>query len=89
MATAIRSDQLSESPPEPCAWPAFDSMHDAVRGARATVASARHAAEELTAVAAEQARTHTVRTVAAAVATGAVVGSLLGFGCGWFARNRR
>lgn len=88
MATAIRSGQISESPGEPCAWPAFESMHETVRGARATVASARHAAEELATATAEQARKHPLRTAAAAMATGAVLGSLIGFGCGWFARNR-
>ena len=42
MATAIRSGVTTETPGEPCAWPAFEAVERGVREARRAVGAARH-----------------------------------------------
>src|SRR5688572_25729334 len=84
MATAIRS----ERPNEPCQWPTLDSMEGTLRGARDAVTAARHVAKDFAANAELEFRRHPVGSVGVAVIAGAVVGSLVGFGAGWFMRSR-
>ena len=88
MATAIRAGVISESPAEPCAWPAFESTHEDVCGARAKAAAARQTAGQLAAQTASHIRSHPVQSASVALAAGALLGSLVGFGLAWFARNR-
>ena len=86
MATAIRLGAISESLREPWASPTFESMRENLRDARRKVTAARYAAEDFAADAALNVRRHPLRAVSVAMFTGAVVGSLVGFGTGWFGR---
>jgi ElaB/YqjD/DUF883 family membrane-anchored ribosome-binding protein len=63
-------------------------MQESAREARRAVAAARHAADDLAADAVARVRSHPLRATGIAVVTGAVLGSCIGFGFGWFARNR-
>jgi ElaB/YqjD/DUF883 family membrane-anchored ribosome-binding protein len=53
------------------------------------IENARHAAKHAVADAELNVRRHPLYAVGAGAAAGAVVGGLLGFGIGWFARSRR
>jgi len=63
-------------------------MRANVRGARRKVTHARHAAEDFAADASLKVRRHPLSAVSLAMVTGAVVGSLVGFGNGRFGRAR-
>jgi hypothetical protein len=63
-------------------------MRTNLRDARRKVRAARHAAEDFAADAALKVRRQPLRAVSVAMVTGAVLGSLVGFGTGWFARTR-
>ena len=88
MATAIRLGAISESLKMPWTWPTFESMRENLRDARRKVAAARYATEDFAADAALKVRRHPLSAVSLAMATGAVVGSLAGFGTRWFGRTR-
>ena len=85
MATAIRGGVMRESPSEPCAWPTFD---EDVRKAKHAFDTARRATESMAKGTIEEVRKHPVRAAGLAILTGAITGVLIGFGAGWFARNR-
>lgn len=87
MATAIRSGVMKESPGEPGAWPAFESIEEGVRDARRAAVAARHAAEDFVDDTTLRIRQHPLRAVGVAAVAGAVVGSLVGFGFGWCTRK--
>ena len=87
MTTAIRLGAISESLRERCAWPSFKSMRGNLRDARRKVTAAHHAAEDFAADAALKVRRHPLRAVSVAMVTGAVFGSLVRFGTGWFGRS--
>lgn len=87
MAIAIRSGVMTESPGDPCAWPIFESVKDNVRGAQRAIGAARHATEPLAADAVLKVRQHPLRAVGIAIVAGAVAGSFVGFGLGWFGRT--
>jgi len=61
-------------------------MRGNLRGARRKITTARYAAEDFTADAAVRVRRHPLSAVSIAMVTGAVVGSLVGFGTGWRTR---
>jgi hypothetical protein len=86
MATAIRSGVMTESPGDPYAWPTFEGV-EKVPEARCTAGAARHAAEHVAAAAVLKVRRNPLRAVGVAIIAGAVAGSLMGFGLGWFARK--
>ena len=88
MATAIRSGVTTETPGEPCAWPAFEAVERGVREARRAVGAARHATEELTTDVVSKVERHPLRAVGFASMAGGVAGLLVGFGFGWFAQTR-
>ena len=88
MATAITLRAISHSLKGPWASRTLESMTDNLRDARRKITAARHAGEDFTADAALRVRRHPIRAVSVAMATGAVVGSLVGFGTGWYGRNR-
>jgi hypothetical protein len=88
MATAIRSGVMPESLGGPYAWPTFQSVKDSVREVHRAVGAARQATEPLAAEAVSRVRQYPLRAVGIAMVAGAVAGSLLGFGFGWFARIR-
>jgi hypothetical protein len=88
VATAIRLRAITESLREPWASPTFESVRENLRGARRKVTIARYAAEDFAADAALKVRRHPLRAVSVAMVTGAVVGSVVGFGTGWFGRAR-
>jgi len=88
MATAIRSGVMTESPVDPYAWPTFESVKDSVRGAHRAVGAVRHATEPFAADAVLKVRRYPLRAVGIAIVAGAVAGSLVGFGFGWFVRSR-
>lgn len=88
MTTAIRLGAISEGLVEPWASPTFESMRANLRDARRKVTAVRYAAEDFAADAALKVRRHPLRAVSVAMVTGAVVGSLVGFGTGWFGRTR-
>ena len=81
MATAIRLGAISESLKEP-----FESMRENLRGARRKFTAARHTTEDVAAGAALKVRRNPLSAVGVAMVTGAVVGSIVGFGTGWFGR---
>jgi ElaB/YqjD/DUF883 family membrane-anchored ribosome-binding protein len=87
VTTAIRLGVFSKSLMEQWASPTFESMKAHLRGARRKITAGRHAAEDFADDAALKVRRHPLRAVSAAMATGAVVGSLVGFGTGWFGRT--
>jgi hypothetical protein len=86
MATAIRGGVVSDSPSEPCAWPTFE---EDVRKAKNAFNAARRATETMARGTIEEVRKHPLRAAGLAIFTGAMTGALIGFGAGWFARNRR
>jgi hypothetical protein len=88
MATAIRSGVMTETPGDPCAWPVFESVKDNVRGSQRAIGAARHVTESLAADAVLKVREHPLRAAGIAIVAGAVAGSFVGFGLGWFARTR-
>jgi ElaB/YqjD/DUF883 family membrane-anchored ribosome-binding protein len=79
---------MTESPGEPCAWPVFESVKENVRGAQRAIGAARQATEPFAADAVLKVRRHPLRAVGIATIAGAIAGSLVGFGFGWFARTR-
>jgi ElaB/YqjD/DUF883 family membrane-anchored ribosome-binding protein len=85
VATAIRLGAISESLRdlrERWASLRFEFRRENLREARRKVTAARHAAEDFAADAALKVRRHPLRAVSVAMVTGAVVGSLVGFGTG-------
>jgi ElaB/YqjD/DUF883 family membrane-anchored ribosome-binding protein len=88
VATAIRLGAISESLMEPWASPRFESMRANLRDARRKVTAARYAAEDWAADTVVKVRRHPLRAVSVAMVTGAVLGSLVGFGTGRFGRTR-
>ena len=88
MTTAIRLRAIAESLREPWASLTFEPMRENLRGARRKVTTARFAAEDFAADAALKVRRHPLSAVSIAMVSGAVVGSLVGFGTGWFGRTR-
>lgn len=85
MATATQSERAIES----CRWPTMESVEEDLRRARRVVNTARHAAEDAVAEAALNVRRHPLQSVGGAAVIGAIVGGVLGFGAGRFARTRR
>jgi ElaB/YqjD/DUF883 family membrane-anchored ribosome-binding protein len=67
----------------------MESVGENLRQARRVVNTTRHAAEDAITEAELNVRRHPLQAVGGAVVVGAVVGGLLGFGAGWFARTRR
>jgi ElaB/YqjD/DUF883 family membrane-anchored ribosome-binding protein len=63
-------------------------MHGSVREARVKAAAARQTAGELATHTAAHIRNNPVRSAGIALATGAVLGSIVGFAFGWFERSR-
>jgi hypothetical protein len=59
-----------------------------VRDARRKITAARHAAEDFADDAVLKVRRHPLRAMSVAMVTGAVAGSLVGFGSRWFGRTR-
>ena len=84
MASAIRFGAISERLREQVASPMFDSMKANLREARRKVVAARCAAEDFAGDTALKVRRHPLRAVSVAMVTGAVFGSLVGFGTGRF-----
>lgn len=74
---------------EPCGWPTREEVAEKLRAARRVVTTARHSAEDLTADTVSTVRRHPLRSMGAAVMTGAVFGSAFGFFAGFFMRPRR
>ena len=83
----IRLRAISDSL-RPWASLTFESMRENLRGARRKVTTGRYAVEDFAADAALRVRRHPLSAVSIAMVTGAVVGSLVGFGAGWFGRTR-
>lgn len=87
MATAIRLGAISDSLMEPWVSPRFESMRANLRDVRRKITEARYAAEDFAADTAVKVRRHPLRAVSVAMVTGAVLGSLVGFGTGRFGRT--
>jgi hypothetical protein len=85
MATAVQD----EHPAAPCRWPTREEVEAKLRDARQAVTSVRHSAEDLAAETASTVRRHPLRSVGAAMLAGAVAGSVVGMGAGFFMRPRR
>ena len=85
MATAVQE----ERPAVACRWPTREEVEEKLRDARRVVTNARHSAEELAAETASTVRDHPLRSLGAAMFTGAVVGSVVGLCAGFFLRPRR
>jgi hypothetical protein len=66
----------------------FESTRQNLRGARRKLTIARHATEDFAADAALKVRRNPLRAVGVAIITGAIVGSLAGFGIGRRGRSR-
>ena len=84
MATAIRQAETKDARTEPCAWPTFESVEQAVREARRTVTGARYAAEDLAASASLGVRRHPLASVGLAIVAAALFGGVAGFAAGRF-----
>jgi ElaB/YqjD/DUF883 family membrane-anchored ribosome-binding protein len=84
MATAVQQEQSAA----PCRWPTREEVEAKLRDTRRVVTNARHSAEELAAETATAVRRHPLRSLGAAMFTGAVVGSLAGLCAGFFLRPR-
>jgi ElaB/YqjD/DUF883 family membrane-anchored ribosome-binding protein len=72
----------------PCEWPTLESVNDAVRDARKTVADLRHASKNAVERLELTARRRPLAAVGAAAAAGFVAGGALAFALGWFAGRR-
>jgi hypothetical protein len=86
VANAMRLGAISESLREP--WQSVESTRENLRDARRKLTAARHATEDFAADAALKVRRNPLRAVGCAMITGAVVGSLAGFGIGRRRRTR-
>lgn len=62
--------------------PALDAIEENVREAKRAIVRGRHAAEDLMAATALEARRHPLRTIGLAAGVGALAGCLVGFACG-------
>jgi ElaB/YqjD/DUF883 family membrane-anchored ribosome-binding protein len=65
----------------------LQQFEEKVEQGRRVITRGRHAAEDGVAAAVLQVRRHPLRTVAAATAAGALVGCVVGFACGRWARR--
>ena len=88
MATAIRQGEMKDARTEPGAWPTLESVEQAVRTARRTVAGARYATEDLAAGASLGVRRHPLTAVGVAAFGGVAFGCVAGFAAGWFSGRR-
>ena len=86
MATAIPTGEMKETFGHQ--WPTLQSMENAVRSAKQTVNSARHATEDFVAGTALEIRRHPLTAVGFAAAAGVVTGIAFGFAGAWLWRHR-
>ena len=70
-------------------WPTRETLEENIRDVRRAASTARHAAEDAVAEAAQNIRRHPLRSVAGVAVAAGVAGVLFGFGVGWFTRKRR
>jgi len=67
--------------------PAFDKVDETLRQGRLVVARAQHATEDGVDAAIRQVQHHPLQTVALATGAGVLLGSVMGFALGWWARR--
>lgn len=88
MATAVHAGDAKSFLGEPCAWPARESVENAVRTARRAVNGARAATEDFVAGTSLEVRRHPLAAVGLAATAGLVTGCLFGVAATWFWRGR-
>ena len=88
MATAIGTEDIKGAGNPLCAWPALDSVEDAVRTARRAVHVARNATEDFVKGTELEVRRHPAAALGLAATAGLMTGVALGLAGAWFWTNR-